>query len=61
MLNGKALFGRREDSELRACAADGARPGRNTPRAQEALRRASTEKDVLVRNAVNRALRGGAA
>jgi HEAT repeat protein len=25
------------------------------------LRRASNEKDVLVRNAVNRALRGGAA
>jgi hypothetical protein len=60
MLNGKSLFGRREDSELRACAAVAL--GRvNTPRAQEALRRASIEKDVIVRNAVNRALRGGVA
>ena len=60
MLNGKSLFGRREDPELRACAAVAL--GRvNTPRAQEALRRASTEKDVIVRNAVNRALRGGVA
>jgi len=60
MLNGKSLFGRREDSELRACAAVAL--GRiNTPRAQEVLRRASSEKDVIVRNAVNRALRGGAA
>ena len=60
MLNGKSLFGRREDAELRACAAVAL--GRvNTARAQEVLRRASTEKDVIVRNAVNRALRGGAA
>jgi HEAT repeat protein len=60
MLHGKSLFGRREDSELRACAAVAL--GRvNTPRAQEVLRRASSEKDVIVRNAVNRALRGGAA
>ena len=60
MLNGKSLFGRREDSELRACAAVAL--GRvNTPRAQEVLRRASSEKDVIVRNAVNRALRGGVA
>ena len=60
MLNGKSLFGRREDSEFRACAAVAL--GRvNTPRAQEVLRRASSEKDVIVRNAVNRALRGGSA
>ena len=59
MLNGKSLFGRREDSELRACAAVAL--GRvNTSLAQESLRRASSEKDVVVRNAVNRALRGGA-
>ncbi len=58
LLHGKSLFGRREDSELRACAAVAL--GRiNTPRAQESLRRAATEKDVVVRNAVNRALRGG--
>ena len=60
MLNGKSLFGRREDSELRACAAVAL--GRvNSARAQEALRRSTSEKDVIVRNAVNRALRGGAA
>jgi HEAT repeat protein len=60
MLNGKSLFGRREDSEFRACAAVAL--GRvNTPRAQEVLRRASSEKDVIVRNAVNRALRGALA
>jgi HEAT repeat protein len=58
MLHGKSLFGRREDSELRACAAVAL--GRiNTPRAQDSLRRASSEKDVVVRNAANRALRGG--
>ena len=58
MLNGKSLF-RREDPELRACAAVAL--GRvNSTRAHEALRRASAEKDVIVRNAVNRALRGGA-
>ena len=58
MLHGKSLFGRRDHSELRACAAVAL--GRvNTPRAQESLRRAASEKDVVVRNAVNRALRGG--
>jgi len=58
LLHGKSLFGRREDSELRACAAVAL--GRiNTPRAQESLRRATSEKDVVVRNAANRALRGG--
>jgi hypothetical protein len=60
LLHGKSLFGRREDSELRACAAVAL--GRvNTPRAQESLRRATSEKDVVVRNAANRALRGGSA
>jgi HEAT repeat protein len=60
MLNGKSMFGRREDPELRACAAVAL--GRvNSPRAQDALRRASSEKDVIVRTAVNRALRGGVA
>ena len=60
MLNGKSLFGRREDSELRACAAVAL--GRvGTTHAQDALRRASSEKDVIVRNAVNRALRGAPA
>jgi hypothetical protein len=58
MLHGKSLFGRREDAEMRACAAVAL--GRiASPRAQESLRRAVGEKDVVVRNAVNRALRGG--
>jgi hypothetical protein len=58
LVHGKSLFGRREDSELRACAAVAL--GRiNSPRAQESLRRAANEKDVVVRNAASRALRGG--
>lgn len=57
VLNGKGFLGRREDAELRACAAIAL--GRvGTPRATESLRKASAEKDVVVRNAVNRALRG---
>jgi HEAT repeat protein len=57
VLNGKSFLGRREDSELRACAAIAL--GRiSTPNATEVLRKASSEKDVVVRNAVNRALRG---
>lgn len=58
ILNAKGLFGRREDPELRACAAIAL--GRiGTKRAQDALQRAAAEKDVVVRNAVNRALRQG--
>ena len=58
LLNGKTFFGRKEDVELRACAAMAL--GRvGTPRALELLRAAQGEKEVLVRNAVNRALRGG--
>jgi hypothetical protein len=57
VLNGKGFLGRREDSELRACAAIAL--GRiSSPKATEVLRKASSEKDVVVRNAVNRALRG---
>jgi hypothetical protein len=56
-LNGKSLFGRRDDPELRACAAVAL--GRiGSPESQEVLRRAANEKDVVVRNAVSRALRG---
>jgi hypothetical protein len=56
MLNGKGFLGRREDPEIRACAAIAL--GRvGTPNAIEALRKASAEKDIVVRNAVNRALR----
>ena len=57
MLNGKSLFGRREDAEVRACAAVAL--GRvGTPDAQASLRQAANEKDVVVRTAVARALRG---
>jgi hypothetical protein len=59
-LNGKSMFGRREEPEIRACAAMAL--GRvGTPAAHEALQRAATEKDVVVRNAVSRALRGASA
>jgi hypothetical protein len=58
ILNGKGLFGNREDAETRACAAIAL--GRvGTKKAQEALQRAGAEKDVVVRNAVNRALKQG--
>jgi HEAT repeat protein len=56
LLNGKGFLGRREDSEMRACAAIAL--GRvGTPKAIDTLRKAATEKDVVVRNAVSRALR----
>ncbi len=58
LLNGKGMFGKREDTEIRACAAMAlSRIG--TDKAQAALRRASGDKEILVRNAVNRGLRGG--
>lgn len=58
LLNGKSgLLGRREDPEVRACAAIAL--GRiGTRRAQESLQKALAEKDVIVRNAVSRALKG---
>ncbi len=60
VLNSRGLFGKKEDPELRACAAMAL--GRvGTEAAIATLRRATSEKDVLVRNAVNRALRGGTA
>jgi hypothetical protein len=61
ILNGKSgLLGRKEDRELRACAAI-ALGFIRSPRAEESLRKGLGEKDVLVRNAVNRALGRGAA
>jgi HEAT repeat protein len=57
-LNGKSMFGRRDDPELRACAAV-ALGKIGSAASQEVLRRAANEKDVVVRNAVSRALRGG--
>lgn len=57
ILNGKGFLGRREDPEIRACAAIAL--GRvGTEKATEALRKAAAEKDVVVRSAVTRALRG---
>jgi HEAT repeat protein len=60
LLNAKGgLFARKEDPELRACAAVAL--GRiGTAAAREALQRAEGDKDVVVRNAVTRAMRGGA-
>jgi len=60
LLNPKSgLFSKKEDPEFRACAAIAL--GRiGTARAQQALQKAMSEKDVVVRNAVNRALKGGA-
>ena len=60
ILNGKGFLGRREDPEVRACAAMAL--GRiGTEGAMGSLRRAAQEKEVLVRNAVSRSLRGGTA
>ena len=60
ILNSRGLFGKKEDPEVRACAAMAL--GRiGSEAAVTTLRRASNEKEILVRNAVNRALRGGTA
>lgn len=59
LLNGKSgLLGRKEDPEVRACAAI-ALGVIKSPKAKESLEKALGEKDVIVRNAVTRALRGG--
>ncbi len=59
MLNRKGLFGKRGDAEVRACAAMAL--GRiGTDASFAALRRVGTDKDILVRNAVSKALRGPA-
>jgi hypothetical protein len=58
MLNARGFLRRREDAEGRACAAMAL--GRvGTDKAIASLRRSAEEKDVVVRNAVNKALRGG--
>jgi HEAT repeat protein len=60
LLNAKGFMGKKDDSEIRACAAMAL--GRiNSPKAMDALNRAAGEKDVIVRNAVSRAIRGGTA
>lgn len=59
LLNGRsALLRLRVDPDIRACAALGL--GRiGSEEALEALRRAANDKDVRVRSAINKALRGG--
>ncbi|HET9635974.1 MAG TPA: HEAT repeat domain-containing protein [Gemmatimonadaceae bacterium] len=59
ILNAKGFMGKKDDSEIRACAAM-ALGKINTPKASEALRKAASEKDVMVRNAVSKAIRSGA-
>lgn len=61
LLNPKTgMFARKEDPEIRACAAV-ALGKVNSDASRAALSRAANEKDVIVRNAVSRALRGGGA
>ena len=59
ILNSKGFMGKKDDSEIRACAAM-ALGKINTPKANESLRKAASEKDVMVRNAVSKAIRSGA-
>ena len=61
LLNGKGgLFGRKDEPEMRACAAV-ALGKVGTARAQASLQKAVSEKDVVVRNAVSRAMKGAPA
>ena len=57
-LNSRSLFGKKGDSELRACAAK-ALGKIGSSAALATLRKSAEDKDVLVRTTVNRALRGG--
>jgi hypothetical protein len=59
LLNSKGFMGKRDDSEMRACAAM-ALGKIGSAKASESLNRATGEKDVIVRNAVSRAIRGSA-
>ena len=58
LLNAKGMFGMREEPDIRACAAIAL--GRiGSRKAMDALQKASGEKDIVVRNAITRAQRGG--
>ena len=57
ILNNRRILGGREDNELRACAAM-ALGKVGTDLAMSALQKALADRDVLVRNAVSRAVRG---
>ncbi len=59
ILNAKSGIGNRPDPEFRACAAL-ALGKVGSSKAAESLRKSANEKDVIVRNAVGRALRGSA-
>ena len=56
LLNAKGFMGKKDDGEIRACAAM-ALGKIGSPKAMESLNRAVNEKDVIVRNAVSRAIR----
>ena len=58
LLNSKGWLGRGESAEIRACAAFGLARVRH-PSARDALESAASDSDPVVRNAVNRSLRGG--
>ena len=60
LLNAKGFMGKKDDSEIRACAAM-ALGKINSPKATDSLNRAAGEKDIIVRNAVSRAIRGAVA
>ncbi|MDQ3517103.1 MAG: HEAT repeat domain-containing protein [Gemmatimonadota bacterium] len=61
VLNARTMFGgKREDAETRACAAL-ALGKIGTPAAFDALRPAAADKEIMVRNAVAKAMRGSAA
>jgi HEAT repeat protein len=60
LLHAKGFMGKRDDAEIRACAAM-ALGKIASPKAMESLTRAAGEKDIIVRNAVSRAIRGGTA
>ncbi|HEX2721971.1 MAG TPA: HEAT repeat domain-containing protein [Gemmatimonadaceae bacterium] len=57
ILNSRRILGAREDGEVRACAAM-ALGKIGTPLAMQALQKALADRDVMVRNAVSRAVRG---
>lgn len=59
LLNGRGLFGKREDAEVRACAAM-ALGKVGSSAALASLQKSSNDKEILVRNAVNRGLRSSA-
>jgi HEAT repeat protein len=57
MLNGSGIMKKKGDAELRACAAI-ALGKIGTPAAIDCLKKSEKDKDPVVRNAVNHALRG---